>query len=206
MMEDKTPASRHKTASAPNLTVGSAEKKIIKKKRGKEKKKSSKVGRNSSSTPSTSEETVSAHKHGKSSKRHSHSASPNIEMPASQGDTKKSPKPTDASKKADGNQDTGSGTFHSADLLATSINETLRWDGVLEDPVAEEERIKLYKLNRQLRYLAAQKSVRKDTQFCKQELSNIQSQKENPYVISSKTLQQLTTKDHSNSYFVGQRS
>ncbi|XP_078404196.1 uncharacterized protein LOC144684372 [Cetorhinus maximus] len=204
-MEDKIPASKHKAKSTTNLTAESAAKKKIKKKRDKAKKKSSKI-RNSSSTPSTSDETVSAHKHGKSSKRHSHSASPNIEKPAGQGDAKQSPKPTNISNEAARSQGPDGGSFYSVDQLATSINATLRWDGVLEDPVAEEERIKLYKLNRQLRYLAAQKSARKDIQFCQQELSDIQSHKENPYVISSKTLQQLAAKDHSNSYFVGQRS
>ncbi|XP_044141536.1 protein LIAT1 [Bufo gargarizans] len=39
------------------------------------------------------------------------------------------------------------------------VNESLRWEGVLEDPVAEEERIHQYKINRRKRYLlAAQKS------------------------------------------------
>ncbi|GCB62458.1 protein LIAT1 [Scyliorhinus torazame] len=204
-MESKRPASKHKAMSTTNLTAELAQKKKIKKGRDKEKKKSSKMRRHSSSTPSTSEETVSAHKHGKTSRRHLYSASPNIEAPASQGDASHK-KPTDISNTANGNQGSGGGSVYSVDQLATSINETLRWDGVLEDPVAEEERIKLYKLNRQLRYLAAQKSTCKNIQFCQQELSDIQSQKENPYVISSKTLQQITAKDQSNSYFVGQRS
>ncbi|XP_038670363.1 protein LIAT1 [Scyliorhinus canicula] len=202
-MESKRPASKHKAMSTTNLTAESAQKKKIKKRRDKEKKKSSRMRRHSSSTPSTSEETVAAHKHGKTSRRHLYS--PNIEAPASQGDASHKT-PTDISNKANGNQGSCSDSVYSVDQLATSINETLRWDGVLEDPVAEEERIKLYKLNRQLRYLAAQKSTSKDIQFCQQELSDIQSQKENPYVISSKTLQQITEKDHSNSYFVGQRS
>ncbi|XP_073526648.1 protein LIAT1 [Phyllobates terribilis] len=39
------------------------------------------------------------------------------------------------------------------------VNESLRWEGVLEDPVAEKERIHQYKINRRKRYLlAAQKS------------------------------------------------
>ncbi|XP_020862661.1 protein LIAT1 isoform X3 [Phascolarctos cinereus] len=36
--------------------------------------------------------------------------------------------------------------------LSTKINESLRWEGILEDPVAEEERIHIYKLNRRKRY------------------------------------------------------
>ncbi|GCC24609.1 protein LIAT1 [Chiloscyllium punctatum] len=203
-MEDKISASKCKMKSMTNLSVELAEKNK-KKKRDKAKKKSSKTRRNSSSTPSTSDETVLAHKHGKSSKRHIHSTSPNTEPPVSQGDTKKSPKPKNISSKADRSQDSDGDSLYSVDQLTTSINETLRWDGILEDPVAEEERIRLYKLNRQLRYLAAQKRSRKDIELCQQELSVIQSQKENPYIISSKTLQQLAIKDHSNSYFVGQR-
>jgi hypothetical protein len=37
--------------------------------------------------------------------------------------------------------------------------ESLRWDGVLEDPVAEAERIEVYKANRRKRYLASQQGV-----------------------------------------------
>ncbi|XP_056412875.1 protein LIAT1 [Hyla sarda] len=40
------------------------------------------------------------------------------------------------------------------------VNESLRWEGTLEDPVAEEERIRQYKINRRKRYLlATQKST-----------------------------------------------
>ncbi|XP_068124724.1 protein LIAT1 [Hyperolius riggenbachi] len=39
------------------------------------------------------------------------------------------------------------------------VNESLRWEGALDDPAAEEERIHEYKINRRKRYLlAAQKS------------------------------------------------
>ncbi|XP_055112994.1 protein LIAT1 [Symphalangus syndactylus] len=39
-----------------------------------------------------------------------------------------------------------------ADNLANRINESLRWDGILADPEAEKERIRIYKLNRRKRY------------------------------------------------------
>ncbi|KAL4835231.1 hypothetical protein H8958_017781 [Nasalis larvatus] len=39
-----------------------------------------------------------------------------------------------------------------AENLANQINESLRWDGVLADPEAEKERIRIYKLNRRKRY------------------------------------------------------
>ncbi|CAM9720726.1 unnamed protein product [Bubo scandiacus] len=36
--------------------------------------------------------------------------------------------------------------------LSAQLNESLRWDGILEDPVAEEERLRVYKMNRRKRY------------------------------------------------------
>ncbi|XP_074016996.1 protein LIAT1 [Numenius arquata] len=36
--------------------------------------------------------------------------------------------------------------------LSAQLNESLRWDGILEDPVAEEERLRIYKMNRRKRY------------------------------------------------------
>ncbi|XP_025707051.1 protein LIAT1 [Callorhinus ursinus] len=38
------------------------------------------------------------------------------------------------------------------DNLSNQINESLRWDGILADPEAERERIRVYKLNRRKRY------------------------------------------------------
>lgn len=36
--------------------------------------------------------------------------------------------------------------------LSAQLNESLRWDGILEDPVAEEERLQIYRVNRRKRY------------------------------------------------------
>ncbi|KAF6298134.1 ligand of ATE1 [Rhinolophus ferrumequinum] len=36
--------------------------------------------------------------------------------------------------------------------LSNQVNESLRWDGILDDPEAEKERIRQYKLNRRKRY------------------------------------------------------
>lgn len=36
--------------------------------------------------------------------------------------------------------------------LSNQVNESLRWDGILADPEAEKERIRIYKLNRRERY------------------------------------------------------
>lgn len=209
-MEATVLASRYKVKSSINLMGDSAEKKKVKKKGAKEKKDSCKIRRNSSSTPSTSDEIVMAHKRGKSIKLHASKASKaslGMEKSTSQGGTKPCAEPMENSDKSDRDGDQAeASSICSIDQLATSVNESLRWDGVLEDPVAEEERIKLYKLNRQLRYLAAQNTTRKEVQFCQKDFSNSQSQKENPYIITSKTYQQLASKDHANSYFMGQRT
>ncbi|MBZ3890768.1 Protein LIAT1 [Sciurus carolinensis] len=47
--------------------------------------------------------------------------------------------------------------------LSNQINESLRWDGVLTDPEAEKERIRIYKVNRRKRYrILALKSFHSD--------------------------------------------
>ncbi|MXQ84619.1 hypothetical protein E5288_WYG020638 [Bos mutus] len=38
------------------------------------------------------------------------------------------------------------------ETLSNRVNESLRWDGILADPEAEKERIRIYKLNRRKRY------------------------------------------------------
>ncbi|XP_060039859.1 protein LIAT1 [Erinaceus europaeus] len=38
------------------------------------------------------------------------------------------------------------------EYLSNQVNESLRWDGILADPEAEKERIRIYKLNRRKRY------------------------------------------------------
>ena len=38
------------------------------------------------------------------------------------------------------------------ETLSNQVNESLRWDGILADPEAEKERIRIYKLNRRKRY------------------------------------------------------
>ncbi|KAF7697341.1 protein LIAT1 [Silurus meridionalis] len=39
------------------------------------------------------------------------------------------------------------------------IQESLRWDGVLDDPVAEAERLEVYKANRRKRYIAFRQTL-----------------------------------------------
>ncbi|XP_067421895.1 protein LIAT1 [Emydura macquarii macquarii] len=45
-----------------------------------------------------------------------------------------------------------SGSIQTDQDLSDQINESLRWDGILEDPAAEEERLRIYKLKRRKRY------------------------------------------------------
>ncbi|KAF6092553.1 ligand of ATE1 [Phyllostomus discolor] len=54
------------------------------------------------------------------------------------------------------------------ETLSSQINESLRWDGILADPEAEKERIRIYKQNRRKRYrILALKSFHSDP--CAQE-------------------------------------
>lgn len=72
---------------------------------------------------------------------------------------------SEATNNSDGVANTTSIKSADTAILTTTTqevvyNESLRWEGVLNDPAAEEERIREYKINRRKRYLlAAQKSV-----------------------------------------------
>lgn len=48
--------------------------------------------------------------------------------------------------------------------LSTQARESLRWEGVLEDPLAEEKRLELYRANRRLRYITHREALLKETQ------------------------------------------
>ena len=52
------------------------------------------------------------------------------------------------------------------------FNESLRWEYALEDPVAEKERIRIYKLNRRKRYLAATNKRYSDWISCSDSVSS----------------------------------
>lgn len=53
-------------------------------------------------------------------------------------------------------RESGSGTTTTAQNTNSSVvNESLRWDNVLDDSEEERERIRIYKMNRRKRYLAA---------------------------------------------------
>ncbi|KAM7374516.1 hypothetical protein PAMP_007169 [Pampus punctatissimus] len=48
--------------------------------------------------------------------------------------------------------------------LSAQARESLRWEGVLEDPQAEEKRLELYRANRRQRYIAHREALLKETQ------------------------------------------
>ncbi|CAL8265656.1 unnamed protein product [Merluccius merluccius] len=50
-----------------------------------------------------------------------------------------------------------------AELDAQQARESLRWEGVLEDPLAEEERLELYRAKRRQRYLALTHGLMEET-------------------------------------------
>lgn len=63
--------------------------------------------------------------------------------------------------------------------LSNKINESLRWDGILADPEAEKERIRIYKLNRRKRYrILALKGIHSDA--CAEEMPEKPENPENP--------------------------
>ncbi|XP_028722864.1 protein LIAT1 isoform X2 [Peromyscus leucopus] len=83
--------------------------------------------------------------------------------------------------------------------LSNQINESLRWDGILTDPEAEKERIRIYKLNRRKRYrLVALKGFHSDP--CTEEsLENLPYLSDKDCSPSSK--QPSSKGDHVHSYF-----
>lgn len=83
--------------------------------------------------------------------------------------------------------------------LSNQINESLRWDGVLTDPEAEKERIRIYKMNRRKRYrLMALKGFHSDP-------STEESVENLPYLsdkdCSPSSKQPSSKGDHAHSYF-----
>ncbi|KAL2765543.1 protein LIAT1, partial [Daubentonia madagascariensis] len=88
-----------------------------------------------------------------------------------------------------------------AENLSNQINESLRWDGILADPEAEKERIRIYKVNRRKRYrILALKGFNSDP--------HAQETPENlPYLpdkdCSSNSRQPPLKADHPDHYFEG---
>lgn len=43
--------------------------------------------------------------------------------------------------------------------VSSQAQESLRWEGVLDDPIAEAERLEVYKANRRKRYMAFKQTL-----------------------------------------------
>ncbi|XP_036079606.1 protein LIAT1 isoform X1 [Rousettus aegyptiacus] len=85
--------------------------------------------------------------------------------------------------------------------LSNQINESLRWDGILTDPEAEQERIRIYKLNRRKRYrILALKGFHSDP--CAEETpENLAYPSDKD--CSPNSRQPSVKADHPNHYFEG---
>lgn len=85
--------------------------------------------------------------------------------------------------------------------LSNGVNESLRWDGILSDPEAEKERIRIYKVNRRKRYrILALKSFNSEPRAeDSSEMLPSLSDKES----SSGSRQPSLKTDHSRHYFDG---
>ncbi|KAG6927082.1 chromosome 17 orf 97, partial [Chelydra serpentina] len=107
------------------------------------------------SSPSASEETD---KHHSKSKKHQTLSAQLLEIltlrkdPAPAQDAVKGIHIDAELNKLLSSASTTSGSAQTEQNISDQINESLRWDGILEDPAAEEERLRIYKLNRRKRY------------------------------------------------------
>lgn len=71
-----------------------------------------------------------------------------------------------ATSKKDGERLCGSGRRAAAQGFVAELGakESLRWEGVLQDPQAEEKRLELYRANRRQRYIAHREALLEETQ------------------------------------------
>nr|XP_033778580.1 protein LIAT1 [Geotrypetes seraphini] len=90
------------------------------------------------------------------SKKRSHSSTPDETDKLKSKTWKDQPLPLSPESQAEVIKDHES-EFSSSSIeqgLVEQINETLRWHGILDDPEEEEERIRIYKINRRRRYFS----------------------------------------------------
>ncbi|XP_035482706.1 protein LIAT1 isoform X2 [Scophthalmus maximus] len=73
-------------------------------------------------------------------------------------------RPKDSPAPPTATDDSGVGGAAAAPELNARAGESLRWEGVLEDPQAEEERLELYRANRRQRYIAHREALFKESQ------------------------------------------
>ncbi|XP_026226037.1 protein LIAT1 isoform X2 [Anabas testudineus] len=76
---------------------------------------------------------------------------------------KKHPKDSPAPLSAT-NKTSSRGAAAQGFITELSAKESVRWEGVLEDPQAEEKRLELYRANRRQRYIAYREALLKETQ------------------------------------------
>lgn len=78
---------------------------------------------------------------------------------------KDSPAPLTVTNQTRGGGDAGGGTVQGyVAELSTQARDSLRWEGALEDPQAEEERMELYRANRRQRYISHREALLKESQ------------------------------------------
>ncbi|KAM9117759.1 protein LIAT1 [Pangshura tecta] len=173
----------------------------------KPKKKKKKADRDNSNTrssghgssPSASEETD---KHHSKSRKHQTLSAHLLEI-----SIRKDPDPaqdavkgihTDAEiNKLLSSASTTPGSVQTEQDISDQINESLRWDGILEDPAAEEERLRIYKLNRRKRYgLYVQQQLPTEPCLTLKHFPLLQTK--DPYTNSGQTISQ---EDRSSPYF-----
>lgn len=72
------------------------------------------------------------------------------------------------------NKPSGGGAPWRGDVseLSAQARESLRWEGVLEDPQAEEKRLELYRANRQQRYRTHRQALIEETQAALRQVSS----------------------------------
>ncbi|KAE8624956.1 hypothetical protein XENTR_v10006105 [Xenopus tropicalis] len=169
--------------------------KVKKKTKKKERTNSIKKRGRTSSTPTTSDE---ADKHNAKSKK----SQKHIPLPLSPRDvsmTKHKLKKDDAECDTEKSNPSGSS---SSIAQEGAVNESLRWEGALDDPVAEEERIQQYKINRRKRYLlAAQQATCNNSNSENSLHEDLKLEPCTPVLPSSDS---AAKRDYSNSSFIGQ--
>ncbi|KAM4701991.1 protein LIAT1 [Discoglossus pictus] len=174
--------------------TGLAGEKSKKKSKKKEKSDHKKRG-HTSSTPSTSDET-DKHRNKNAKNQALIPASSHLQKSTDDSNLKKE------NVNGESKEISTSSASNTSVLQEGLVKESLRWEGVLEDPVAEEERICQYKINRRKRYmLAAQQNAGIAPDFSKK-LPNQKHDTHTPLVANHDL---PIKRDYSNSYFLGHK-
>ncbi|KAJ1185844.1 hypothetical protein NDU88_002631 [Pleurodeles waltl] len=201
-MEDAQGGVKVKTGSRQHPKGASVEKKKPRKKDKQAKAGTDCKKRSHSSSTPTSDETA----HNQKSWKQPPKAAPS--EPVDKGScTKKASRRTAKKdeRKALSSSSSSASSSHPVQELSDQINESLRWEGVLDDPLAEEERIRQYKANRRRRYLlAANSGSMMAARIAQEAVENRCSQEHRPQLVADEDCHRLyTRKDTSNAYFLG---